>query len=71
VQTLLLEGGPTLAASFFAADLVDELAIFVAPTLVGDGPGLVAVLPSPVAVERLRAEQVGEDVLLRAYVHEP
>jgi diaminohydroxyphosphoribosylaminopyrimidine deaminase/5-amino-6-(5-phosphoribosylamino)uracil reductase len=71
VQTLLLEGGPTLAASFFAADLVDKLLLFVAPKLAGDGPGLVAALPAPVVLKRLRSEQVGDDLLLDAYVHDP
>jgi diaminohydroxyphosphoribosylaminopyrimidine deaminase/5-amino-6-(5-phosphoribosylamino)uracil reductase len=71
VQSLLLEGGPTLAASFFAADLVDKLVLFVAPTLAGSGPGLVAALPSPRTLSRLRATAVGEDVLLEAYVHDP
>jgi diaminohydroxyphosphoribosylaminopyrimidine deaminase / 5-amino-6-(5-phosphoribosylamino)uracil reductase len=71
VQTLLLEGGPTLAASFFAADLVDKLLVFVAPKLAGVGPGLVAGLPAPVSPKRLHAEQVGEDILLEAYVHDP
>jgi diaminohydroxyphosphoribosylaminopyrimidine deaminase/5-amino-6-(5-phosphoribosylamino)uracil reductase len=71
VQTQLLEGGPTLAASFFAADLVDKVLVFVAPKLAGDGPGLVAGLPGPLGLERLRAEQVGDDVLLEAYVHDP
>jgi len=71
VQTLLLEGGATLAASFFAADLIDKLLVFVAPTLAGDGPGLVGGLDAPRSVRRLRAEPVGEDVLLEAYVHDP
>jgi diaminohydroxyphosphoribosylaminopyrimidine deaminase/5-amino-6-(5-phosphoribosylamino)uracil reductase len=71
VQTLLLEGGATLAASFFAADLIDKLLVFVAPTLAGDGPAVVAGLASPVALRRLRSEQVGDDVLLEAYVHDP
>ena len=44
VQSLLLEGGPTLAASFFAAGLVDKLMLFVAPKLSGEGPGLVSAL---------------------------
>jgi diaminohydroxyphosphoribosylaminopyrimidine deaminase/5-amino-6-(5-phosphoribosylamino)uracil reductase len=71
VQTLLLEGGPTLAASFFKADLVDKLILFVAPRLAGQGQGLVAALPEPLALKRLRAEQAAEDVLLQAYVHDP
>ena len=71
VRSLLLEGGPTLAASFFAADLVDKVLVFVAPTLAGEGPGPVAALPEPRALHRLSAEPVGDDVLLTAYVHEP
>ena len=72
VQSLLLEGGPTLAASFLAAGLVDKLLVFVAPVLGGGaGPGLVAELLEPARLSRLDARAVGEDVLLSAYVHEP
>ena len=41
VQSLLLEGGPTLAGAFLGADLVDKLLLFVAPALAGAGPGLL------------------------------
>jgi diaminohydroxyphosphoribosylaminopyrimidine deaminase/5-amino-6-(5-phosphoribosylamino)uracil reductase len=34
---LLLEGGPTLAAAFLGAHLVDEVVAYVAPTLLGAG----------------------------------
>ena len=44
VRSLLLEGGPTLATAFLAGDLVDKLLVFVAPTLAGEGAGLVAAL---------------------------
>jgi diaminohydroxyphosphoribosylaminopyrimidine deaminase/5-amino-6-(5-phosphoribosylamino)uracil reductase len=71
IQSLLLEGGPTLATAFIAADLVDKLLVFVAPKLSGEGPGLVAGLPQAVGLTRLTAQPVGEDVLLTAYVHEP
>jgi diaminohydroxyphosphoribosylaminopyrimidine deaminase/5-amino-6-(5-phosphoribosylamino)uracil reductase len=71
VQSLLLEGGPTLAAAFFEADLVDKLLVFVAPRLAGGGPGLLSALPSPRTLSRLAATSVGEDVLLEAYVHSP
>jgi diaminohydroxyphosphoribosylaminopyrimidine deaminase / 5-amino-6-(5-phosphoribosylamino)uracil reductase len=71
VQSLLLEGGATLASSFFAADLVDKLLVFVAPKLGGEGSGLVASLAQAVTLTRLTARPVGEDVLLTAYVHEP
>jgi diaminohydroxyphosphoribosylaminopyrimidine deaminase/5-amino-6-(5-phosphoribosylamino)uracil reductase len=71
VRSLLLEGGPTLAASFLAADLVDKLLVFVAPTLAGEGAGPVAALPEPRTLRRLTSEPVGDDVLLTAYLHEP
>jgi riboflavin biosynthesis pyrimidine reductase len=45
--------------------------VFVAPTLAGDGAGPLAALPEPRALQHLRAEQVGDDVLITAYVHEP
>jgi diaminohydroxyphosphoribosylaminopyrimidine deaminase/5-amino-6-(5-phosphoribosylamino)uracil reductase len=71
VRSLLLEGGPTLAAGFLAGDLVDKLLVFVAPTIAGAGLGPVAALPEPRALTRLTAQPVGEDVLLTAYLHEP
>jgi diaminohydroxyphosphoribosylaminopyrimidine deaminase/5-amino-6-(5-phosphoribosylamino)uracil reductase len=72
VQSLLLEGGPTLAAAFLEADLVDKILLFVAPTLAGAGPtALPAALRSPRTLVRLRTRQVGADVLLEAYVRDP
>ena len=71
VQSLLLEGGPTLAAAFLGADLVDKLVLFVAPRLVGEGPVFVPALPSPRTFSRPSVRRVGEDVVLEAYVHEP
>ena len=71
VQSLLLEGGPTLATAFLEHDLVDKLLVFVAPTIAGDGPLLLGALPRPVELHRFRAEPVGDDVLLDAYIHEP
>jgi diaminohydroxyphosphoribosylaminopyrimidine deaminase / 5-amino-6-(5-phosphoribosylamino)uracil reductase len=71
VQSLLLEGGPTLAASFLRADLVDKVLLFVAPMIAGSGPSFAPELPEPVELKRLQAEQVGDDILLSGYVHEP
>jgi diaminohydroxyphosphoribosylaminopyrimidine deaminase/5-amino-6-(5-phosphoribosylamino)uracil reductase len=71
VQTLLLEGGPTVATAFLAADLVDRLLLFVAPTLGGDGPRWLDDLGGARPLSRLEARPIGEDVLLSAYVHEP
>lgn len=72
VQSLLLEGGPTLAAGFLEADLVDKILLFVAPLLAGgEGPPILARLASGRTLSRLSARLVGEDVLLEAYVHTP
>src|SRR5262249_38441286 len=67
VQSLLLESGPTLAAAFFEADLVDKVLFFLAPTVSGSGPRLSV----HAALTRPTARAVGDDVLLIAYVHEP
>jgi diaminohydroxyphosphoribosylaminopyrimidine deaminase/5-amino-6-(5-phosphoribosylamino)uracil reductase len=37
ITSLFLEGGPTLASSFLAAEQIDESRTFVAPTLLGGG----------------------------------
>ena len=71
VQSLLLEGGPTLARAFLDAGLVDKLLLFVAPTLAGDGPLVVPGLEQPLQLTHLTSRQVGEDVLLEAYLREP
>jgi diaminohydroxyphosphoribosylaminopyrimidine deaminase/5-amino-6-(5-phosphoribosylamino)uracil reductase len=71
VQSLLLEGGPTLAAAFLAQGLVDKLLVFVAPTLAGAGPHVLADFAPMQRLLRLSSRPVGEDVLLEAYVREP
>jgi diaminohydroxyphosphoribosylaminopyrimidine deaminase/5-amino-6-(5-phosphoribosylamino)uracil reductase len=63
---LLVEGGPTVAAAFLAADFVDEAMLFVSPKRIGSG-GIDAFNPSAeIALLRLRqeeAEQIGADRL--------
>jgi diaminohydroxyphosphoribosylaminopyrimidine deaminase/5-amino-6-(5-phosphoribosylamino)uracil reductase len=71
VQSVLLEGGPTLAAAFLEAELVDKLLVFVAPRISGDGPGMLEGLPRPLELSRMEARRVGEDVLIQAYLNEP
>ena len=71
VQSLLLEGGPTLATAFLEAGLVDKLAVFVAPVLSGEGPRFLDRLTAPAPLHRLESRRVGPDLLLTAYVHEP
>jgi diaminohydroxyphosphoribosylaminopyrimidine deaminase/5-amino-6-(5-phosphoribosylamino)uracil reductase len=46
IRSILLEGGPTLAGAFLASDLVDRLAIFTAPIVLGaDAPRAFAHAP--------------------------
>ena len=41
-SSLLVEGGAGLAGALLGEGLIDRLALFVAPLLLGDGPGLVS-----------------------------
>jgi diaminohydroxyphosphoribosylaminopyrimidine deaminase / 5-amino-6-(5-phosphoribosylamino)uracil reductase len=71
VQSLLLEGGPTLAAAFLEAGLVDKLLVFAAPRISGDGPGMLEGLPRPLELTRMEARPIGGDLLIQAYLNEP
>jgi diaminohydroxyphosphoribosylaminopyrimidine deaminase/5-amino-6-(5-phosphoribosylamino)uracil reductase len=71
VQSLLLEGGPTLATAFLAGGLVDKLLLFVAPVLAGAGPHVLGDFAAPVELLHLHTEPSGGDVLLEAYLREP
>jgi diaminohydroxyphosphoribosylaminopyrimidine deaminase/5-amino-6-(5-phosphoribosylamino)uracil reductase len=71
VQSLLLEGGPTLATAFLAAGFVDKLLFFVAPVLAGAGPQVLGDLDAPLDLLYVQVEPVGEDLLVEAYLREP
>lgn len=71
IQSLLLEGGPRLAAAFLREGLMDKLLVFVAPKLSGGGPGLFEGEVPVVALTCLTSSPVGEDVLLSGYMNEP
>jgi diaminohydroxyphosphoribosylaminopyrimidine deaminase/5-amino-6-(5-phosphoribosylamino)uracil reductase len=64
-----LEGGPTLAAAFIRAGLVDEVIAYLAPALLGTGRHAVADLGITTIADALRLElldatRVGDDVRL-------
>jgi diaminohydroxyphosphoribosylaminopyrimidine deaminase/5-amino-6-(5-phosphoribosylamino)uracil reductase len=71
VQSLLLEGGPTLATAFVAGGLVDRLLLFVAPTIAGSGRRFLGELSEPRHLLHATAERLGDDVLLSGYFREP
>jgi diaminohydroxyphosphoribosylaminopyrimidine deaminase / 5-amino-6-(5-phosphoribosylamino)uracil reductase len=69
IGSLLIEGGGTVAASFIRAGLVDEIAWFVAPILIG-GDGLPALgglglqnLGDATRWKPVATERIGNDVL--------
>ena len=72
INEVLLECGPTVAGSFMAAGLVDELVLYLAPHLMGDAarglftiPGLEA-MQDRIALEWLDVRKVGEDLRITA-----
>jgi diaminohydroxyphosphoribosylaminopyrimidine deaminase / 5-amino-6-(5-phosphoribosylamino)uracil reductase len=71
VQSLLLEGGPTLATAFLEQGFVDKLLVFIAPRLAGAGPFVLGEVTHPIQLSRTDVQRVGDDVLVSAYLHEP
>lgn len=71
VNEVLLEAGPTLAGSALAAGLVDELVLYIAPHLMGDGGRGLFHLPGiermehrvPLIIDEVR--RIGPDLRLR------
>ncbi len=57
---VVCEGGPTLNASLFAADLVDELCLTIAPVVVG-GESTRLVAGAPTEVRRFSLDRVLEE----------
>jgi diaminohydroxyphosphoribosylaminopyrimidine deaminase/5-amino-6-(5-phosphoribosylamino)uracil reductase len=71
VQSLLLEGGPTLATAFLERDLIDKLLVFASPRLSGAGPHLLDDFAPSRRLRHVTVRQVGHDVLFEAYLHGP
>jgi diaminohydroxyphosphoribosylaminopyrimidine deaminase/5-amino-6-(5-phosphoribosylamino)uracil reductase len=73
---VLLEGGPTVTASFLDAGLIDEIIVYVAPTLLGAGRaaldgGSVGTLADAHHVELREVDRIGPDVRLRYAIPHP
>jgi diaminohydroxyphosphoribosylaminopyrimidine deaminase/5-amino-6-(5-phosphoribosylamino)uracil reductase len=68
VTSLFLEGGPTLAAAFQAADQLDEARAFVAPILLGGVDSRAGGVSGSARRSALstQTEMVGEDTLIAA-----
>ncbi len=70
VQSLLVEGGAAVHGAFIDARVVDSVALFVAPRLLGRGRPVAAGAGSSLArsltLAGLRSRSVGDDILLIA-----
>ena len=76
VMSVLCEGGPTLAGALMREGLVDEVVFFVAPKLLGQGPGPVAdigisALAEAAEVEIVETRRVGPDMMIRGMLRIP
>jgi diaminohydroxyphosphoribosylaminopyrimidine deaminase/5-amino-6-(5-phosphoribosylamino)uracil reductase len=68
---VLIEGGARLAATALAARIVDRVAFFIAPKLVGSGLGAIEGLATrgirdSIALADLRVRRIGADLLVEA-----
>ncbi len=72
LQSLLVEGGESLATSFIKADLVDKYVVSVAPKILGQGIPSVGDLgrkkiSEAIELKQTRIEQVGRDIVCSGY----
>ena len=72
VQSVLVEGGAAIAGAFIAAGLVDRIALFVAPRLIGGGipiaTGADLAISRALRLGPISLQPVGPDLLLTADV---
>lgn len=74
IMSLMIEGGSSLAASAIKQGIVDKLAVFVAPKILGK-QGLPMIgnlgiksLKNAVHLNRFECKKIGKDILLQGYV---
>ena len=68
VKTVLLESGPTLMTEFMQKDLIDEIVIYLAPSLIGQGRAIFDEMIHPVLNRTYNissVELVGRDLRIR------
>lgn len=72
IQSMLVEGGGELATAFLKSGLVDKVAVFVAPMIVGTGTDAVGDLnvkqiKNALKLERVEMTTIGKDMLITGY----
>lgn len=68
VREVLLEGGPTLAGSFLAAGLVDEVVWLIAPVFLGAGPMALVEDAPGAGLQVEHVDRLGNDVRVIATI---
>jgi diaminohydroxyphosphoribosylaminopyrimidine deaminase/5-amino-6-(5-phosphoribosylamino)uracil reductase len=75
VQSVLLEGGGTLASAALAAGLVDRVYFFIAPIIIGGASAPTAVggegfaqIADAWRIANMKVRRIGEDLLLMGAV---
>ncbi len=75
ITTLLLEGGPRVAGAFWQKGLIDRVAAFVAPKILGDAEGMSMVVGPGVEkmsdaseLEDVKVRRMGPDVMITGKV---
>jgi diaminohydroxyphosphoribosylaminopyrimidine deaminase/5-amino-6-(5-phosphoribosylamino)uracil reductase len=73
IRSVLVEGGQRLHAAFWEAGMIDEVQVYVAPDvyLPGGVPMVAGGGPVLAALHDLTVEPLGDDVLVKGYVHRP
>ena len=75
IDSILLEGGATLAASAFDTGIVDKVRIYTAPMIIGgvSAPGLIGgegapTIPKAIRLRDIQTQMTGKDLVIEAYV---
>ncbi len=78
IMSVLLEGGHELAGAAVQAGIVDKIAFFYAPRLIGgaSAPGMLGGIGVPMVadartVDVLNVERIGPDILVEGYISAP
>lgn len=74
VDSILIEGGATLAASFFKEELIDKALFFIAPKIIGGeksktplgGEG-IPQMKDAINIEDMKVEMIDGDILISGY----
>lgn len=74
IQSVFIEGGPTLAASFIEAGLINKVSFFVSPKIIGgiDAPSAIGgsgvdVVRQALTLRDVKIQQHGEDIEITGY----